>query len=165
MSRESGASSTVAGLVLASFTAAFTLGNPVFGVLSKSRDRRGWLAICTLLAVTGLVGLIALPEVTLFFWIPLAAFGLAGGFTLGMTLPLDNTHSVEESNVWTAFTLTFGYLIASTGPILVGAIRDATGSFEIPHKLLAGVAILMLGLTPLLGPDKASEPSGAHVVG
>jgi MFS transporter, CP family, cyanate transporter len=140
--------------LLASFTAAFTLGNPVFGFVSKSHDRRIWLAVCTLLAASGLIGIIILPQITLFFGLSLAAFGLAGGFTLGMTLPLDNTHSVEESNVWTAFTLTFGYLVAAAGPILVGAIRDATGSFEIPYKRLAAVATLMLGLTPLLGPHK-----------
>jgi MFS transporter, CP family, cyanate transporter len=163
MSRESGASSTVAGLLLASFTAAFTLGNPVFGFVSKSHGRRIWLAVCTLLAASGLIGITILPQITLFFWLPLAAFGLAGGFTLGMTLPLDNTHSVEESNVWTAFTLTFGYLVAAAGPILVGAIRDATGSFEIPYRLLAAVATLMLGLTPLLGPHKPELSSELQI--
>ncbi len=34
--------------------------------------------------------------------------GLGGGFSLGITLPLDNTDSVESANTWTAFVLTVG---------------------------------------------------------
>jgi hypothetical protein len=57
------------------------------------------------------------PTLDPFVFVPLCAFGLGGGFTLGMTLPLDNTHNVEEANVWNAFVPTVGYLIAAAGPL------------------------------------------------
>ena len=69
-----------------------------------------------------------------------------------MTLPLDNTHSVEEANVWNAFVLTVGYLIAATGPLLVGAIRDRAGDFRPSIWLLVAVSAGMLLVTPFLRP-------------
>jgi MFS transporter, CP family, cyanate transporter len=152
MYRELGLSASTAGLVLASFTAVFMLANPVFGYVSRSQDRRVWLAICGVLSVAGLVVVAIAPTLAPFLFIPLAAFGLGGGFTLGMTLPLDNTRSVEEANVWNPFVLTVGYLIASTGPLLVGRLRDVSGDFKPGIWLCAGVATVMLLLTPFLRP-------------
>jgi MFS transporter, CP family, cyanate transporter len=91
--------------------------------------------------------------------VPLCAFGLGGGFTLGMTLSLDNTHSVEEANLWNAFVLTVGYLIAAAGPLLVGAIRDRVGDFRPSIWLLVAVSAGMLLLTPFLRPHHHSTPT------
>jgi CP family cyanate transporter-like MFS transporter len=154
MFREYGFSPTTSGLLLASFTTAFMCGNPVFGALSKSHDRRGWLGACAVLTILGLIPLALAPSLAPFVWISLAAFGLGGGFTLGMTLPLDNANDVEEANVWNAFTLTVGYLIAAGGPLTVGILRDATGSFRLPLWILVVFAFIMLALTALLRPHK-----------
>jgi CP family cyanate transporter-like MFS transporter len=88
-------------------------------------------------------------------WIAIAAFGLGGGFTLGMTLPLDNAHSADEANTWNAFVMTVGYLLAAAGPLLVGSLRDVTGAFQAPAWLLFVVALGMLVLTPFLAPRQA----------
>ncbi len=152
MYQEQGASPEHAGLILASFTAAFMCANPVFGALSKSHDRRAWLALCAMLSGAGVLGLAFAPTALPFLWVPLAAIGLGGGFTLGMTLPLDNTHSADEANTWNAFVLTVGYLIAAAGPLLMGALRDATGGFRVPVAMLVAVCALMLLLSPFLAP-------------
>lgn len=154
MYRESGRSTAVAGLILASYTAAFMLANPIFGWMSRSHDRRSWLALCAVLALAGLIPTALAPGVAPFVFIPLCAFGLGGGFTLGMTLPLDNTDSVDEANVWNAFALTVGYLIAAAGPLIVGRLRDVTGDFRSALWLLVGVSAAMLCLTPFLHPHR-----------
>lgn len=154
MFREFGDAPTTAGLLLASFTLAFTCGNPVFGTLSKSHDRRGWIGLRVAITLVGLVALALSPTSLPFVWLPLSAFGLAGTFTLAMTLPLDNTSSVEEANTWNGFVLTFGYLIAATGPITMGWLRDTSGSFRLPLWALALLAAVMLGLTPFLRPHR-----------
>ncbi len=64
----------------------------------------------------------SLPASMPFAAIACCAFGLGGAFTLGMTLPLDNTDSVHEANVWNAFVLTVAYLIAAAGPSASSAI-------------------------------------------
>jgi CP family cyanate transporter-like MFS transporter len=159
MYHEHGLTTAKAGLVLASFTFAFMCANPIFGWLSKSDDRRGWLAVCAILTAAGLIGVAAAPTLAPIVFVPLCAFGLGGGFTLGMTLPLDNTHSVEEANVWNAFVLTVGYLIAAVGPLLVGAIRDRAGDFRPSIWLLVAVSAGMLLLTPFLRPHHHSTPT------
>jgi CP family cyanate transporter-like MFS transporter len=159
MYQEHGFPTTKAGFLLASYTLAFMCACPVFGSLSKSHDRRMWLAACALLTGAGLIGLAFAPVLAPFLWVPLAAIGLGGGFTLGMTLPLDNTHTADETNTWNAFTMTVGYLIAALGPFLVGALRDVTGSFRISTIVLVAVSVVMLAFTPFLKP----APNGSQL--
>lgn len=154
MYQEQGFTVSVGGFILLTFTVVFMLSNPVLGVLSKSLDRRGWLAICSALAAIGLSLMAIWPSATPFIFISIFAFGLGGAFTLGMTLPLDNTKTVEESNVWNGFILTVGYLIAATGPFLVGFMRDMSGNFSISSWFLVGLTIVMLILTPFLKPNE-----------
>lgn len=160
MYSEAGLSATIAGLILASFTAVFTVANPIFGWLSKSHDRRGWLAVCAALTLRGLVPTALAPGLAPFVFIPLCAIGLGGAFTLGMTLPLDNTDNADEADIWNAFALTVGYLIAATGPLIVGWLRDVTGDFRSGLWLLVAMSAVMLCLTPFLRPHRqAAAPS------
>ncbi|WP_216854865.1 CynX/NimT family MFS transporter [Burkholderia sp. L27(2015)] len=154
MYREYGLSASSAGLVLATYTVAFTVGIPVFGFLSRVHDRRRWLAVCAALSVAGTLGMALAPLLMPHGWIAIAAFGVGGGFTLGMTLPLDSARNADEANTWNAFVMTVGYLLAAAGPLLVGLLRDATGAFAVPSWLLFVVALGMLVLTPFLAPRK-----------
>jgi CP family cyanate transporter-like MFS transporter len=149
---ESGLSVKSADSLLGYFTSAFMIGTPIISSLSKSHDRRVWLIGCSLLTLFGLIVMAAVPT-----WLPaavafLTALGLAGAFTLGMTLPLDNTISANETNSWTAFTLTIGYLIAGIGPLSVGLLRDFTGNFSASLVLLMSVALMMLAISFTLKP-------------
>ncbi|WP_233451424.1 CynX/NimT family MFS transporter [Paraburkholderia caribensis] len=141
-----------AGLILASFTAAFMCANPIIGALSKNHDRRAWLGVSAGLVVVGLVGFAATPTHVPVLWVGLAAVGLGGGFTLGMTLPLDNTHSADEANSWNAFAMLVGYLIAATGPFAVGLLRDWTGGFQVSSACLVVVGAMMVAIVPFLKP-------------
>jgi CP family cyanate transporter-like MFS transporter len=154
MYREQGLSAASAGLVLATFTVVFTVAMPVLGLLSRGHDRRVLLAVCAVLSGTGTLGMALAPSLIPHVWIAIAAFGVGGGFTLGMTLPLDNAHNADEANTWNAFMMTVGYLLAATGPLLVGLLRDATGTFQAPTWLLFTVALGMLILTPFLVPRR-----------
>lgn len=155
MFQEHGLSATAAGLLLGCFTASFMVASMVVGSLSRALDRRRWLLGCSVLSVAGLLAIAVAPLAAPMASVALTAFGLGGAFTLAMTLPLDNTRNASETNAWTAFTLTVGYLIAATGPLLVGALRDASGDFHSAMGLLVGVAVAMgvvaVGLKPRLG--------------
>jgi CP family cyanate transporter-like MFS transporter len=148
MYRESGLTPTAAGLALATFMAVFMLGSLIFGWITKSHDRRGWLALCAALGVAGLASIAFAPASWPFAAVVCCAIGLGGAFSLGMTLPLDNTNSMEEANMWNAFVLTVGYLIASTGPVIVGYLRDVNGEFG------PSFGLVMLAVTPFLKPHR-----------
>lgn len=154
---EYGTTPAMAGFVLATFTTVFMVSNPILGAISKSTDRRSLLAACAILAVIGLLLMAIVPTWSPFISIALCAFGLGGAFTLGMTLPLDNTHSVDEANAWNAFVLTIGYLIAALGPLSVGFLRDLTQDFHLASWLLVVMAIIMLLITPWLKPHHAQS--------
>jgi CP family cyanate transporter-like MFS transporter len=156
---EHGLSTASAGIVLATYTVAFTVAIPVFGLLSRAHDRRGWLAACAALTVAGTLGMALAPLLLPHVWIAVAAFGLGGGFTLGMTLPLDSVHNADEANTWNAFVMTVGYLLAAAGPLFVGLLRDMTGAFHAPAWLLFIVALGMLALTPFLSPHRRGAAS------
>jgi CP family cyanate transporter-like MFS transporter len=152
------------GLVLALFTLTFAVGSFGIGVVAaKTPDRRGWLAASMTLTALGLAGLAFAPATFPTLFIMLAAFGQGMCFTLGMTLPLDHTHTPAESNVWTVFTLFVGYLIAALGPFVFGALRDATGRFFSSYSLLLGVSVIMCSMIPLLKPKPAAEERGRAV--
>ncbi|MDP8567062.1 MFS transporter [Methylophilus aquaticus] len=154
MYQEAGISVTAAGAVLAGFTVFFMLASLLVGMLSKKLDRRGWLFGCAMLSTIGLVGMVATPGAWPWVWVPLSACGLGGAFALAMTLPLDYTHSPDEANRWNAFVLTVGYLIAASGPFLMGVIRDESGNFVQAYQMLAGVSLLMVMIAPFLKPQK-----------
>ena len=150
--REHGMGVMTAGFILASFTGTFIIANPIAGIFSRRPDRRALLAGFSAIAVVGLVVLAVAPNLAPFVVMPVISFGLGGGFVLSMTLPLDNARDVDEANAWSAFAMTVAYLIAATGPLLVGALRDSTGGFGASLWLLVAVAIAMLALTPGLHP-------------
>jgi MFS transporter, CP family, cyanate transporter len=124
--------------------------------LSKSHDRRGWLALCAALGAIALAAIALAPTTYPFLAIACCAIGLGGAFTLGMTLPLDNTADTHEANVWNAFVLTVGYLVAAVGLLLVGYLRDVEGGFGLPFTILIVVAVIMLAVTPFLQPHRPS---------
>ena len=157
MYQEQGIAPDKAGLILACFFAVFMISNPIIGSLSRSLDRRIWLGLCSLLTIAGLMGLLIAPLSLPFLWVSVCGFGLGGAFTLGLTLPLDNTHSADAVNSWTALMFITAYLIAATGPLIVGKIRDVTGSFHASYAVLLIAGCSMLAMSFFLSPAKSID--------
>jgi len=142
------------GALLGLFTSVFAVASFAMGSLAgRSPDRRLWLAIATALTVLGLAGFYG--QSWLIVSVMLIAVGLGMAFTLAMTLPLDNVHTAAEANTWTVLMLFVGYLIAATGPIVFGYLRDHTGGYDLSCLLLLVVSVVMLVLTPMLKPQSA----------
>jgi CP family cyanate transporter-like MFS transporter len=152
--RENGASETKAGLMLACFTGAFMLANPLPGLLSRNDDRRFIIGLFASFTLAGILTLAMAPGALSFIVIPMIAAGIGGSFTLAMTLPLDNAKTTSEANAWNAFTMAIGYAMGALGPVLVGLLRDSTGGFQMPVWFLTGAAGLMLFLTPFFSPPR-----------
>jgi CP family cyanate transporter-like MFS transporter len=154
---EYGRNAASASLILATFTLAFMVANPVFGFLSRNEDRRVPLAISAGIALAGNLLMLVSPTACPWLTVVLIAFGTGGSFTLAMTLPLDNAANADEANAWNAFVLLVSYVIAAAGPLLVGQLRDASGSFQPSLWLIAAVGAAMLAITPFLQPYRPSS--------
>ena len=149
---DAGWSASRAGLLLAGFTLAFMVANPLFGFLSRDPDRRLPLALGAGTALAGILAMLLAPAVSPWLAVALLAFGTGGCFTLSMTLPLDNTQHPDETSAWNAFVLLVSYSVAAAGPLAIGRLRDASGAFASSLWLVAAVSALMLALTPFLRP-------------
>ena len=53
-----------------------------------------------------------------------------------------------------------GYVLSSVGPVLLGAARDLTGSFEASLWLLAIVGVVLAGSCLLLSPERLRRGIG-----
>jgi CP family cyanate transporter-like MFS transporter len=106
--------------------------------LSDRTGRRSpFLLGLSVFFVTGTTVLVAAPGLA-YAGALLAGIAQGGLFALVMTLPLDFERTPERVGALVAMMLGLGYTIAATSPFLLGAIRDATGSFDAVLWVAAG---------------------------
>ena len=67
--------------------------------------------------------------------------GQGGALGLGLILPVLRGRDAGQVAGMTAMSMGVGYLIASTGPALVGAIRDLSGGWTWPIIALIVITI------------------------
>jgi cyanate permease len=80
-------------------------------------------------------------------------------FPLTLTLPVDIAHEPAGTGAVGGLMLGAGYTIAAVGPILLGAVRDATGSFATSlWQLVALAAALVAAILPL-SPRRLRPPA------
>lgn len=96
-------------------------------------------------------------------WAWAALLGAAMGvlFTTVMTLPLDAASGRAEVAAMSTLMLGVGYAISALAPTVLGALRDATGTFTLPLALLAVDATALLVLGVAISPGRlgaAAEP-------
>jgi CP family cyanate transporter-like MFS transporter len=80
--------------------------------------------------------------------------GLGMMFTVLHTLPTDLSHDPRQVGGAAALMLLVGYLLAALAPTVLGAIRDAAGTFEPALWLLVAVGVAMIPLSWSLTPRR-----------
>ncbi len=149
IARSHGLSATHAGLLLslASFSGMFgALAAPPFQ--RRIASGRGAVSTCVAACAIGYGGLLLAPGSLIDLWC--LVFGLGQGALLALALGYiverapDSHHAAQLSTM----AQSVGYLIASTGPLLMGALHSATGSWTPPIVLLLAslVAVFLTGL-------------------
>jgi MFS transporter, CP family, cyanate transporter len=128
-----------------------TLGVPL--VADRLGERRPQLVSASGVAAAAILGLIALPELA-YGWVVLLGLSLGMVFPLVLTLPLDVTDDPGEVGSVAALMLLGGYILSSTGPIALGAARDATGNFGASLWILAAVSGALIACCLFLSPTR-----------
>jgi CP family cyanate transporter-like MFS transporter len=131
-----------------------TLTVPVVG---RFGTRRAQLATAATAAAVGAAGLALGPadglgDPLVLGSILVLGLGIGYYFPLMLTLPIDVADSPAEAASLAALMFLVGYAIAAAAPAVLGAVRDATGSFEAVIRVLAVVAALMIPATFLMDP-------------
>ena len=156
--RERGVALDAATGVLALFTSVglvATIAVPLFA--DRLGTRRQQLVGAAALAILGMAGIAfgpagGLGEPLVLASVLALSMGLGTYFPLVLTLPIDVADSPAEAGALAALMLLVGYAIAAAAPAALGAVRDATGSFEAVVLVLFGSAVLMLPASFLLDP-------------
>jgi CP family cyanate transporter-like MFS transporter len=161
--RDHGYSAEAAGLLL-SISAFVQI--PVSLVLphfaARAADQRWSLLACVGVTALGLAGVLFAPEAAPYGWMVLLGLGQGGSFGVGLLLFSVRTRSTVETARLSAQAQTVGYLLAAVGPLLVGAVHDATGSWTLPIALLLvllvpqGVFALLAGANRVVGVRSAA---------
>jgi CP family cyanate transporter-like MFS transporter len=118
-----------AGALLAVLNACAIPGSFLVPALSdRHGGRRPWLLAMGAVFLAGVAGYVLLPEAG-YLWS--ACAGLASGamFTLVLTLPLDYEHRPAGVGALVGMMLGLGYTIGAASPVVLGVVRDVTGSF------------------------------------
>ncbi len=144
---------TAAALLSASNFAG--LASIVAAPLASRRglERRELLAAAAAAAVAGIAGVVLLPLLA-WVWAVVLGAGLGLLFTIVLTLPTDVASDAQGAGDVSALMLLVGYLIASASPFVLGAVRDATGSFALSLWLLLALAATMLPMAWVLSPSR-----------
>jgi CP family cyanate transporter-like MFS transporter len=149
---ERGRSATDAGLLVAIVSLAGLASILIAPFASRAvGSRRILLGAAASASTVGLLGIAAVPEPAL-VWAMSLGLGLGMMFTLGLTLPIDVGSDAAEVGGAAAMMLLVGYLLAAVAPTVLGAVRDATGTFETAVWLLVVIAAAMIPLGLSLTP-------------
>jgi len=120
---------------------------------ARRQDQRGYIALTVLTCLAGTLGLHYAPLDTAVLWALLLGFGQGAGPSLAAYLFIAKSASIDTAARVSAMAQTVGYLIAMTGPLLVGALYQRTGDWNFPILLLATILVVQLFVSLPAGRD------------
>jgi MFS transporter, CP family, cyanate transporter len=128
-------------------TLVTTLGVPL--VADRIAGRRPGLIVSSVISGLAFAVLILVPDLA---YAAVIVLGLALGalFALVLTLPLDVADDPGSVGSVAALMFLGGYILSSTGPVVLGAVRDLTGSFDASLWLLVAIAAALTVASLLL---------------
>lgn len=162
---ERGWSRADAGFLIAVFNGIgllTTIGVPL--VADRFGRRRPQLVVTSAISAVALAGMVLVPEPAL-VWVAILGLALGVVFPLSLTLPVDVADDPATVGSVAALMLLGGYLLSSAGPVVLGAVRDVSGSFDLALWLLVALAILLVGCCLALSPGRLRAGIGRTVAG
>jgi len=135
--RDRGADAVNAGTLLA----LMNLGNGITALLlpviaHRIRDQRWLAAFTVIIAAGGLAGAAYAPLGGAAAWALLLGLGQGGGLGLAIYYTVARAPDPVTSASLSAFTQGAGYLVAATGPLIVGFLHTTTGGWTVPVVVL-----------------------------
>jgi MFS transporter, CP family, cyanate transporter len=150
--QDRGASAVTAGNLLALMGVGNLATSLVVPVLAHRRPSQRALVVPSLIGTAaGLAGCLWAPLGTATVWV--LVLGVSQGACLGLAIffMLARAPDAGVAASLSAFSQSVGYLVASVGPLMVGLLHSATGSWNIPVALLLVLCAAELATGVLAG--------------
>lgn len=145
--RHHGMSKGAAGALLSlALVVGIPMGFVVGWLAGRLHDQRAIALAATLLAIAGYAGVLVAPTAAAWLWASLLGIGFGAGFTLILALFVLRAHDAHHAAALSGMAQSVGYTLAAVGPVLVGALHDATGGWTLPLVVLIGLAVADVGL-------------------
>ncbi|WP_026283400.1 MFS transporter [Rhizobium sp. 2MFCol3.1] len=116
----------------------------------RMKDQRHAACLLALSIMIGLMGLHILPSLAV-LWIVFFGFGAGGGLILALSFVSLRTVNASDAAALSGMSQCIGYLLAATGPTLVGSIHDVSGGWGTPLIVCAALSIAMAVVGLLAG--------------
>jgi MFS transporter, CP family, cyanate transporter len=167
--QDRGDSAVTAGNLLALMGIGNLATSLIVPVLAHRRPSQRRLVVPSLIGTAaGLAGSLWAPLGSAPFWV--LVLGVSQGSCLGLAIffMMARAPDAGVAASLSAFSQSVGYLVASVGPLMVGLLHSATGSWNIPVALLlvlcaAELATGLLAGRPMVLPAVTPPPArGAH---
>jgi CP family cyanate transporter-like MFS transporter len=163
--QDRGDSAVTAGNLLALMGVGNLAASLIVPVLAQRRPSQRGLVVPSLIGTaTGLAGSLWAPLGSAPFWV--LVLGVSQGSCLGLAIffMLARAPDAGVAASLSAFAQSVGYLVASAGPLVVGLLHSATGSWNLPVALLlvlcaAELATGLLAGRPLQLPSVTPPPA------
>ncbi|VUZ23769.1 2-nitroimidazole transporter [uncultured Comamonas sp.] len=123
-------------------------------LLQRMNDQRLAAVAACMCSAIALLGLWAAPQWAL-AWATLFGIGTGAGIILGLSFIGLRTGNAQQAATLSGMAQCVGYLLASAGPMAVGALHDALGSWSVALLLCTGLALLTALLGVLAGRDRS----------
>jgi CP family cyanate transporter-like MFS transporter len=137
-----GVSPAEAGVHLFIFQIAGTVGNVVSAALiHRMRDQRLLGLGCSVVDLVAVAGILMAPQF-LVLWVALAGLGAGSSILLALSMFGLRTRHHEQTAALSGMAQSLGYLLAATGPVVIGALHDSTGGWVVPLQVLCGVLVV-----------------------
>lgn len=124
---------------------------------SRRRGRLRYLAMASAVLAGATLGIAVAPSGG-FAWTALAGLALGTIFPLCMAATVELGSDPQQVTRATGVMLGGGYLIAAFAPLVLGALRDSSGSFTAGIWMLFGLAVALVGVCAFAGFTRVSVP-------
>lgn len=128
----------------------FNLFVPILA--ARMHNQRSLVGLVFLLSFSGLAGLWWAPQQAPVLWASLIGMGAGGSLSLALSFFILRTRDGVQATALSAMAQSFGYLLASTGPVTLALMHDLSG-----HWLTALGLLMLLQVFQLVFGWKAAD--------
>ena len=140
-----GFSSSEAGWYLSLSQITGVLGSVSIPIIAaKKNDQRVFIFWLIVLEAVSLIGLWLGGNGVVAIWVSVIGFSLGGSFGLALLFIVLRSSNSETTTELSGMSQSIGYLLAAVGPILIGALYDVTGNWDVALFILIGIVFLKL---------------------
>ncbi|MFH9070114.1 CynX/NimT family MFS transporter [Streptomyces alboflavus] len=135
--KDAGMNAGDAGWMLSFSSLLGIAGSFVAPVIVGRRVRSGTLAVLgAVLCALAYAGLLAAPVGAAYLWMSLLGLGQGAAISLALLFIVQRAPDARHVAPLSSMAQCFGYILAATGPAVLGAVHDASHDWTLPVVLL-----------------------------